>query len=437
MSRKIWFLVLFVVGVCSVNSTGFQSWVVPAQAQVEESPRASLVPEVRQFDFWVGKWKVTTGSATVVSSVSTFGVGGIAMLETYNPGGEYQATSVTVYNSKTRKWTQNWLDSDGLLLELSGELQNGIMVLTGDYTGSQGQPTQARLTYFNISRTEFDQTFEISTDSGTTWATTYSAHYVKDLSPLPVSRSPEIKRLEKQQFTAASLPSKARDFDFWVGKWTVDVAGSNTPAISLIRSFGLGGGLAILEDYNLGSYRGTSVSVFSLKNNQWHQFWFDNGAPALLLEIDGNLANGMMDLEGDYFDDSNGRRLYSRLRYFNIKGDTFTQHFDVSPDGGKTFQTTYNAFYTRQILAAPQNFAASQVKSTKVVLSWKDTSTIEDRFEIQQFQDGKWVTLATTRSDATRSKIKKLQAQTMYRFAVRACAGVECSESAELTVTTQ
>ena len=98
-----------------------------------------------------------------------------------------------------------------------------------------------------------------------------------------------------------------------------------TPAISFIWSFGLGGGLAISEDYNLGSYRGTSVSVFSLKNNQWHQFWFDNGAPALLLEIDGNLANGMMDLEGDYFDDSNGRRLYSRLRYFNINGDTFSQ----------------------------------------------------------------------------------------------------------------
>ncbi|MBI4748107.1 MAG: fibronectin type III domain-containing protein [Acidobacteria bacterium] len=436
MPRKIWFLVLLVVVVCSVNGTGFQQWGVPVQAQVEESTRTSLAPEVRQFDFFIGKWKVTTGSATVVSSVSTFGVGGIAMLETYNPGGEYQATSVTVYNSKTRKWTQNWLDSDGLLLELSGELQNGMMVLTGDYIGSQGQPTQARLTYFNISRTEFDQTFEISTDTGATWSRTYSAHYVKDLSPLPASSSPEIKRLEKQQFTAASLPSKARDFDFWVGKWTVDIAGSNVPGLSNIRSFGLGGGLAILEDYNQGSYRGTSVSVFSLKNNQWHQFWYDNGEQALLLEIDGNLENGMMDLEGEYDDNNSSRRLYSRLRYFNIKGDTFSQHFDVSPDGGKTFQTTYNAFYTKQILAVPQNFAANQVKSTKVVLSWKDTSTIEDRFEIQQLQDGKWVTIATTRSDATRSKIKKLQTQTTYRFAVRACAGAECSESAELTVTT-
>ena len=82
-------------------------------------------PQHREFDFWIGEWKV--GPTQQSSTTSD----GCAIFEHYRPvaGGAF-GKSISVYDEATGKWYQTYMFSTGgPPLQLVGGIENGKMVM--------------------------------------------------------------------------------------------------------------------------------------------------------------------------------------------------------------------------------------------------------------------------------------------------------------------
>jgi hypothetical protein len=86
-----------------------------------------------------------------------------------------------------------------------------------------------------------------------------------------------------------------RQFDFWIGEWTVHkpdgtIAGTNR----IERAYG---GCVLHEHYKTpGGYAGESFNIFDAQRKVWHQTWVDSSGLLLLLE--GQLVAKSMVLAG-------------------------------------------------------------------------------------------------------------------------------------------
>lgn len=141
-----------------------------------------------------------------------------------------------------------------------------------------------------------------------------------------------------QPAVPAGLPAAAREFDFWLGSWDLVLGGGAGPATNNITSFGIDGGIALLEDYRQGPYRGTSVSYYSPREGRWRQLWLDNMNG--LLEFAGGVQGNRFVISGRV------GTTHTRLVYSNITDRSMDQSYDVSPDG-VNWQVSFSARYTR------------------------------------------------------------------------------------------
>src|SRR5262249_18740914 len=107
-----------------------------AQA-THRSPCAA--PEHRQFDFWLGEWKVRTpeGKLAGTNRIERT-LGNCVLLESWRGSGGHRGHSYNIYDASRHQWHQTWVDDSGLLLELNGGLVDGRMVVSGETLDSAG-----------------------------------------------------------------------------------------------------------------------------------------------------------------------------------------------------------------------------------------------------------------------------------------------------------
>jgi hypothetical protein len=135
---------------------------------------------------------------------------------------------------------------------------------------------------------------------------------------------------------------QARQFDFWVGSWTVEaggkVAGHNH--ISRIHN-----GCTLLEEYTAagGGYEGKSFNYYDPGDGNWHQVWVDNGG--LRLHLAGGYEDGHMRMSGKRRKD--GGDVIDRITWFDNEDGTVRQLWEVSSDGGETWKAVFDGLYRR------------------------------------------------------------------------------------------
>jgi hypothetical protein len=384
-----------------------------------------LPAESREFDFWLGRWSLRLGaggSGTAANTITSFGLGGgIAILEDYNQG-TYRGTSVSYYSARTGNWHQLWLDNQGGLLEFAGGFENERMVLEGRVGG-----TLTRLVYSNITDRSLDFSYDLSNSGGAIWSTSFSARYTR----VPGRTDGFTKGITAPEL----LPQAARQLDFWLGDWTVTaeegLAGSNT-----VSTFGVGGGIAVLQHLTAaGGYELTSVSVYHPQERIWRHVSIDT--EGTMLDLAGGPRSGVMIFEGELADLQTGATALARVSFNRTVGEDLEQKLEVSEDGGQVWLPRRTIRHFRSAIATPGDLRAPTVKKKKVVLEWNDTSAAEDRFELLRKEGEEWVPIETLAPGATSASLKKLRRRTTYTFGVRACAATECSEPAEITVTTR
>ncbi len=135
--------------------------------------------ENRQFDFWVGDWEVLVQNQKVGENLVEIETKGCTVVENWKGTGGNYGKSINVFNPDTRKWKQFYVGSGGKVLELVGEYKNEVMRLEGETVGPGGAKVLNILSFHNLANKTVRQQWEISTDGGKTWQTSWDAIYVR------------------------------------------------------------------------------------------------------------------------------------------------------------------------------------------------------------------------------------------------------------------
>ena len=138
-----------------------------------------MSPEFRQFDFWVGHWKVTNPQGVQVGTSEITRVSeGCAVREQWQSTKGQGGTSINYYDSADHQWHQDWVGGDGTILHLHGGLKDGVIILTGESQSPKG-PFMNRISYTRLPEGKVKQEWSISVDGGKTWQISFLGTYEK------------------------------------------------------------------------------------------------------------------------------------------------------------------------------------------------------------------------------------------------------------------
>lgn len=151
-------------------------------AEEESAPEQPCSqPEYRQFDFWVGDWKVQNPEGEVVGHNTIERIlDGCALKESWRGAKGSKGYSFNTFNRVSGQWHQTWVDANGLLLRLDGGLEDGSMVLRGEMPTREGGTAKTRITWTPQDDGSVRQHWEASKDGGETWTTVFDGLYLPD-----------------------------------------------------------------------------------------------------------------------------------------------------------------------------------------------------------------------------------------------------------------
>ena len=151
--------------------------VAASPLRAASAPCASA--EHRQFDFWLGDWRVQKPDGTAAGTNHiTLEYGGCVVHEHYGTARGYSGESLNIYDSSRKVWHQSWVDTDGLLLTLEGRWNGKNMVLEGQAPGSDGAMVRQRITWTPNADGSVRQLWE-SADAKGAWTVVFDGTYIK------------------------------------------------------------------------------------------------------------------------------------------------------------------------------------------------------------------------------------------------------------------
>jgi hypothetical protein len=143
-----------------------------------------------------------------------------------------------------------------------------------------------------------------------------------------------------------AVPCRARpefrQFDFWIGEWLPKNAQGvtvGTSSIQLILS-----SCIIFENWETPVSAGKSFNLYDVRDGKWHQTWVDNRG--LMTHYVGGLVDGKMVLDSE--STQNGQKTIARMTFSKLPNGDVRQHGENSPDGGKTWTTSFDFIYVRK-----------------------------------------------------------------------------------------
>ena len=148
------------------------------------APQPCSEPEQKQLEFWVGDWDLTWpgqngGEAGHGTNTIKRIMDGCVVQENFS--GEQsmhlRGTSVSLFDTRSGKWKQTWVDNEGGYLDFTGEFKDGQMVLARGFVKPDGSKVEQRMVFKNITPNEFDWSWESSPDGGKTWQVVWPIHY--------------------------------------------------------------------------------------------------------------------------------------------------------------------------------------------------------------------------------------------------------------------
>lgn len=151
------------------------------EATRNQKPCAST-PENRQFDFWLGEWRVVTtqGETPAGDSKIELILGDCVVQENWTSGGNvgYSGKSYNIYNTALKRWEQYWVDNVGGNIFFYGGLKDGIMdYWTDELPQPDGKKLKRHLQFIKLGPDTVRQFSRGSNDDGKTWFVEYDFTY--------------------------------------------------------------------------------------------------------------------------------------------------------------------------------------------------------------------------------------------------------------------
>ena len=148
------------------------------------APAPCSAPEAKQFDFWLGDWKVRWDATpagepagTGRNHVGTI-LGGCVVEENFSTDEPQPliGRSVSTWSSQRQHWLQTWVDNQGSYLDFVGEFKDGRMILARETVDGSGQKIRQRMVFENIAGDRLDWRWESSRGDGE-WKLLWLLHY--------------------------------------------------------------------------------------------------------------------------------------------------------------------------------------------------------------------------------------------------------------------
>jgi hypothetical protein len=136
-----------------------------------------------------------------------------------------------------------------------------------------------------------------------------------------------------------------RQFDFWLGDWSVtDSSGTKTYGSNLITAEEAG---CLLHEHWRGSQGGSgqSFNFYDRVGQRWEQLWIASGGN--LLRLAGHRDGASMVLEGESPSGS-GVALRNRIAWIPQADGRVRQLWHTSADQGKTWQLSFDGWYRKR-----------------------------------------------------------------------------------------
>ena len=161
-----------------------------ARAQSQPPPPAPCAAsEFRQLDFWVGVWDVHWDASPGMAAgqgtnVVTREYGDCVIREEFDGGpttGGLLGHSVSIYDSRVRRWRQTWVDNQGSYFSLDGGPEGDRFVLLS-YDLEHRTP-QGRMVFEKITPSGFTWRWQRTTDGGAHWTDSWVIDYRRRSTP--------------------------------------------------------------------------------------------------------------------------------------------------------------------------------------------------------------------------------------------------------------
>ncbi len=134
----------------------------------------------RQFDFWIGNWKVSDSAGVLLgyNEISPIEKG-CGLLENWTGAKGTTGTSISFYNKYRDKWHQSWIDINGGVIIMDGKFKNGSMILLTEKKETQGGYVQNKTTWSPLGEGKLKHVWELTRDGGRTWQIVFEGYYSK------------------------------------------------------------------------------------------------------------------------------------------------------------------------------------------------------------------------------------------------------------------
>ena len=153
-------------------------------------------------------------------------------------------------------------------------------------------------------------------------------------------QEPADTSLGEARIGEACAEESYRQFDFWIGRWTVrDSTGTQVGTSRITR---VADGCAIREEWQGASGTpGVSLNYYSPEQDEWRQDWV--GGDGIILHLTGRLEGDEMVLTGER--PTGDGSVLDRIRWRALPDGRVRQEWQSSTDGGQHWERVFLGFY--------------------------------------------------------------------------------------------
>lgn len=143
---------------------------------------------------------------------------------------------------------------------------------------------------------------------------------------------------------SCSVNAESRQFDFWLGDWSVTYPGmSSTSESSVFLSLDK---CLLTESWTGGKgHSGRNMFAYSSDDKSWHGMFTDNQGRVHVFE--GKIGPGSAEFFGPSLN-AEGRTVLNRIRVVQIDADKVEQTWEKSKDNGATWTVEFRGEYSRK-----------------------------------------------------------------------------------------
>jgi hypothetical protein len=158
---------------------GCLCFAAPSAFSATEPGPCAADSAIRQFDYWLGDWVISTNEKPGTATSKVYlSLDKCAIIESWSDGKGHAGENIFAYSFDDHSWRGMFVDNRGHAhVFVDGKVADGTAEFDGPSRGENGDAVLNRIKIVRLDANQVKQTWEKSTDNGSTWTTLFSGAY--------------------------------------------------------------------------------------------------------------------------------------------------------------------------------------------------------------------------------------------------------------------